>query len=173
MTHAPARGLEQLVAERAAAVGRRDADALLARQHPQVLSFPLLPPAASRGPGATAQSLQAWFEGYTDGSDKDRLDGLLATGDLGILSADGLLTVLGRDDDMVVIGGENVYVGQVEEALLAHSAVREAAVVGTPSVQNRSLMPSGSPSRARASPLAMRSSARAAAARAISGVSRT
>ena len=81
-------------------------------------------------PGLIFAGSNMSFEGYTDGSDKDRLDGLLATGDLGTLSADGLLTVLGRDDDMVVIGGENVYVSQVEEALLAHSAVREAAVVG-------------------------------------------
>jgi len=70
------------------------------------------------------------FEGYTDGTDKDRLDGLIATGDLGILDADGMLTVLGRDDDMVVIGGENVFVGQVEDCLLAHAAVSDAAVVG-------------------------------------------
>jgi acyl-CoA synthetase (AMP-forming)/AMP-acid ligase II len=69
------------------------------------------------------------FEGYTDGSDKDRLDGLIATGDLGTLDAEGRLTVLGRDDDMVVIGGENVFVGQVEDVLLQHAAVAEAAVV--------------------------------------------
>jgi fatty-acyl-CoA synthase len=70
------------------------------------------------------------FEGYTDGSDKDRLDGLIATGDLGILDEEGRLTVLGRDDDMVVIGGENVFVGQVEDCLRAHSAVSDAAVIG-------------------------------------------
>ena len=70
------------------------------------------------------------FSGYTDGSDKDRLGDLIATGDLGILDAAGRLTVLGRTDDMVVIGGENVYVGQVEDALLAHPRVQEAAVVG-------------------------------------------
>jgi acyl-CoA synthetase (AMP-forming)/AMP-acid ligase II len=70
------------------------------------------------------------FEGYTDGTDKDRLDGLIATGDLGTLDEEGRLTVLGRDDDMVVIGGENVFVGQVEDCLLAHPAVTEAAVVG-------------------------------------------
>ena len=68
------------------------------------------------------------FTGYTDGSDKDRLDGLVATGDLGVLSEDGLLTVLGRDDDMVVIGGENVYPSQVEDALLSHPDVTEVAV---------------------------------------------
>jgi fatty-acyl-CoA synthase len=68
------------------------------------------------------------FAGYTDGSDKHRVDGLVATGDLGFLSADGLLTVLGRDDDMVVIGGENVHTGQVEDVLLSHPQVREAVI---------------------------------------------
>jgi acyl-CoA synthetase (AMP-forming)/AMP-acid ligase II len=70
------------------------------------------------------------FGGYTDGSDKDRLDGLIATG-LGVLSADGMLTVLGRDDDMVVIGGENIHVGQVEEVLHSHPGVRDVAVTAT------------------------------------------
>ena len=70
------------------------------------------------------------FEGYTDGSDKDRLDGLIGTGDLGVLDEEGRLTVLGRDDDMVVIGGENVFVGQVEDVLLTHPKVSDAAVVG-------------------------------------------
>ncbi len=71
------------------------------------------------------------FAGYTDGSDKARLDGLVATGDLGVLSPDGLLTVLGRDDDMVVIGGENVYPGQVEDALLSHPGVQDVAVTAS------------------------------------------
>ena len=70
------------------------------------------------------------FGGYTDGSDKDRLDGLISTGDLGVLSEDGLLTVLGRDDDMVVIGGENVYPGQVEDVLAEDPTVDDVAVVG-------------------------------------------
>ncbi len=68
------------------------------------------------------------FLGYTDGSDKERLGPLVATGDLGVFEASGRLTVLGRDDDMVVIGGENVHLNQVEEALLTHPAVRECAV---------------------------------------------
>lgn len=72
------------------------------------------------------------FGGYTDGTDKDRLDGLVSTGDLGVLHRDGRLTVLGRSDDMVVIGGENVYPGQVEDVLLAHPSVEEVAVVGEP-----------------------------------------
>ena len=68
------------------------------------------------------------FGGYTDGSDKERLDGLVATGDLGVIDAEGRLTVLGRDDDMVVIGGENVYPNQVEDVLLTHPKVVEVAV---------------------------------------------
>jgi fatty-acyl-CoA synthase len=54
----------------------------------------------------------------------------VATGDLGVFDEDGRLTVLGRTDDMVVIGGENVFVGQVEDVLHAHPAVHEVAVLG-------------------------------------------
>ena len=72
------------------------------------------------------------FAGYTDGSDKDRLDGLIATGDLGSLDEQGRLTVLGRDDDMVVVGGENVFTGQVEDVLHEHPAVEDVAVVDVP-----------------------------------------
>jgi fatty-acyl-CoA synthase len=72
------------------------------------------------------------FGGYTDGSDKDRLGALLSTGDLGRLDSSGRLTVLGRDDDMVVIGGENVFTGQVEQVLLSHDAVADVAVVDVP-----------------------------------------
>ena len=72
------------------------------------------------------------FSGYTDGSDKDRLGGLVATGDLGVLDDAGRLTVLGREDDMVVIGGENVYPGQVEDVLAADQSVAEVAVVSVP-----------------------------------------
>jgi acyl-CoA synthetase (AMP-forming)/AMP-acid ligase II len=69
------------------------------------------------------------FSGYTDGSDKTRINGLVSTGDIGVIDDDGRLTVLGRDDDMVVIGGENVYPGQVEDVLLSHPAVADVAVV--------------------------------------------
>jgi acyl-CoA synthetase (AMP-forming)/AMP-acid ligase II len=72
------------------------------------------------------------FSGYTDGSDKDRLDGLVSTGDLGVMDDSGRLTVLGRDDDMVVIGGENVYPGQVEDVLAEHPSVAEVSVVDEP-----------------------------------------
>ncbi|HEU0102737.1 MAG TPA: AMP-binding protein [Mycobacteriales bacterium] len=72
------------------------------------------------------------FGGYTDGTDKDRLGELVATGDLGRWDAAGRLTVLGRDDDMVVVGGENVFTGQVEDVLLGHDVVLDASVVGEP-----------------------------------------
>ncbi|HWH28055.1 MAG TPA: AMP-binding protein [Mycobacteriales bacterium] len=75
------------------------------------------------------------FSGYTDGSDKDRLGNLVATGDVGRLDDEGRLTVLGRDDDMVVIGGENVYPSQVEEVLHAHPSVSDVAVVDVPDEQ--------------------------------------
>jgi fatty-acyl-CoA synthase len=68
------------------------------------------------------------FGGYTDGSDKERLGGLVATGDVGTFDEAGRLTVLGRDDDMVVIGGENVYPNQVEDVLLGHPQVQDVAV---------------------------------------------
>lgn len=70
------------------------------------------------------------FEGYTGGGDKDRIDGLLASGDVGHLDAAGRLFVDGRDDDMIVSGGENVFPLEVEELLAAHPDVDEVAVVG-------------------------------------------
>ncbi|MEJ7718774.1 MAG: fatty acid--CoA ligase family protein [Thermoleophilaceae bacterium] len=57
-------------------------------------------------------------------------DGWLHTGDRGRLDGDGLLRIDGRMDDLIVTGGENVAAAEVEEALLAHPAVVEAAVVG-------------------------------------------
>jgi len=72
------------------------------------------------------------FEGYTGGGDKDRIDGLMSTGDVGHFDAAGRLFVDGRDDDMIVSGGENVFPGEIEELLFAHDAVREAAAIGVP-----------------------------------------
>ncbi|HET7481905.1 MAG TPA: AMP-binding protein [Actinomycetota bacterium] len=70
------------------------------------------------------------FEGYTSGETKDERDGYMSIGDLGRLDDDGYLFVEGRADDMVVIGGENVYPIEVEELIEGISGVEEAAVLG-------------------------------------------
>ncbi len=70
------------------------------------------------------------FEGYTGGEGKDTIDGLMATGDVGRFDAVGRLFVLGRDDEMIVSGGENVYPKEVEDVLAGHRAVAEAAAIG-------------------------------------------
>jgi fatty-acyl-CoA synthase len=70
------------------------------------------------------------FEGYTGGGDKDRIDGLMATGDIGYFDPAGRLFVQGRDDEMIVSGGENVFPKEVEEVLAGHPAVAEAACIG-------------------------------------------
>src|SRR5919108_703201 len=70
------------------------------------------------------------FEGYTGGGNKDAIDGLLSSGDVGHFDDGGRLFVDGRDDDMIVSGGENVFPGEVEDLLSGHEAVVEAAVFG-------------------------------------------
>jgi acyl-CoA synthetase (AMP-forming)/AMP-acid ligase II len=75
------------------------------------------------------------FEGYTGGTEKERLGDLMATGDLGYLDEHGLLTVVGRDDDLVISGAEKIYPKEVEETILALPGVREVAVVGRPDEQ--------------------------------------
>jgi acyl-CoA synthetase (AMP-forming)/AMP-acid ligase II len=54
----------------------------------------------------------------------------MATGDLGYLDEAGRLFVVGRDDEMIVSGGENVYPIEVENTLAAHPAVAEATAIG-------------------------------------------
>lgn len=68
-------------------------------------------------PEATAQALH---------------DGWLHTGDLAVVDEDGYLTIVDRMKDLIVSGGENISSVEVEHALAAHPAVREAAVVGVP-----------------------------------------
>lgn len=70
-----------------------------------------------RNPEATAETLR---------------DGWLHTGDIAVRDADGCYSILGRSKEMFISGGENVYPAEIESALLAHPAVREAAVVGVP-----------------------------------------
>jgi fatty-acyl-CoA synthase len=72
------------------------------------------------------------FEGYTGGGGeaKEVVDGLMSTGDVGRFDEDGRLYVEGRDDEMIVSGGENVFPQEVEHCLSRHEAVIEVAVVG-------------------------------------------
>jgi acyl-CoA synthetase (AMP-forming)/AMP-acid ligase II len=70
------------------------------------------------------------FEGYTGGGGKEVIDGLLCSGDVGHIDSEGRLFIDGRDDEMIVSGGENVFPREVEDLLADHEAVLEAAVVG-------------------------------------------
>jgi fatty-acyl-CoA synthase len=72
------------------------------------------------------------FDGYTGGGDKLRHGSLMSTGDVGHFDADGRLFVDGRDDDMIVSGGENVFPSEVEDLLAGVPGVREVAVIGVP-----------------------------------------
>ena len=68
------------------------------------------------------------FEGYTGGGSKDMIDGLMSTGDVGRMDDAGRLFVEGRDDEMIVSGGENLFPKEVEDMIARHKAVSEAAV---------------------------------------------
>ena len=70
------------------------------------------------------------FEGYTGGGGKEAIDGLLSSGDVGHLDSAGRLFIDGRDDEMIVSGGENVFPREVEDLLADHEAVVEVAVIG-------------------------------------------
>ena len=70
------------------------------------------------------------FEGYTGGGNKETIDGLLSSGDVGHIDAAGRLFIDGRDDEMIVSGGENVFPREVEDLLADHEGVVEVAVIG-------------------------------------------
>jgi acyl-coenzyme A synthetase/AMP-(fatty) acid ligase len=76
-----------------------------------------------RGPGVAAER----------GDGARRPDGWFYPGDLAALDADGFLVLKGRAVDVIIRGGVNIYPGEIEEVLLAHPGVREAAVIGQPS----------------------------------------
>jgi fatty-acyl-CoA synthase len=75
------------------------------------------------------------FEGYTGGGNKEVIGGLMSSGDVGHFDENGLLFVDGRDDDMIVSGGENVFPREVEDLLADHPVVHEAAVLGVPDAE--------------------------------------
>ncbi len=70
------------------------------------------------------------FSGYTGGDDKERIDGLLSSGDVGHLDEAGRLFIDGRDDDMIITGGENVFPREIEDLLADNPAIEEASVIG-------------------------------------------
>ncbi|HEX4703345.1 MAG TPA: AMP-binding protein, partial [Pseudonocardiaceae bacterium] len=70
------------------------------------------------------------FGGYTGGGHKEIIDGLLSSGDVGHVDEAGLLFVDGRDDDMIVSGGENVFPTEIENLLVSRTDVADAAVIG-------------------------------------------
>jgi acyl-CoA synthetase (AMP-forming)/AMP-acid ligase II len=84
-------------------------------------------------PGATGRIFvgnEMLFEGYTGGGSKDVIGNLMATGDVGRFDDAGRLFVEGRDDEMIVSGGENVFPKEVEDLLARHEAVSDVAAIG-------------------------------------------
>jgi acyl-CoA synthetase (AMP-forming)/AMP-acid ligase II len=84
-------------------------------------------------PGTTGRVLvgsRLRMDGYTGGGGKEVVHGLVATGDVGHVDRAGRLFIEGREDEMIVSGGENVFPAEVEEVLLVNDAVQEAAVIG-------------------------------------------
>jgi fatty-acyl-CoA synthase len=72
----------------------------------------------------------AQFEGYTGGGDKERIGGLMSSGDVGHLDENGRLYIDGRDDEMIVSGGENVFPAEIENLLSGHEAIADVAAIG-------------------------------------------
>jgi acyl-CoA synthetase (AMP-forming)/AMP-acid ligase II len=81
-------------------------------------------------PGRIFVGNKMLFEGYTGGGHKEVRDGLMSSGDVGRFGPDGRLYVEGRDDEMIVSGGENVFPAEVEDCLSRHDGVVEAAAIG-------------------------------------------
>jgi acyl-CoA synthetase (AMP-forming)/AMP-acid ligase II len=93
------------------------------------------PESQELAPGETGRIFvgnELLFEGYTGGGDKARIGSLMATGDVGHFDSEGRLFIDGRDDDMIVSGGENVFPAEVEDLLAGVPGVGEVAVLGVP-----------------------------------------
>ena len=87
-------------------------------------------PAAAGETGRIFVGNSMLFEGYTGGGSKEQVGALMSTGDVGRVDSQGRLFVEGRDDEMIVSGGENVFPHEVEELLVSHDGVADAAVIG-------------------------------------------
>ncbi|KRB73333.1 acyl-CoA synthetase [Nocardioides sp. Root190] len=85
-------------------------------------------PTGQSGRIFVGNSLQ--IEGYTGGGGKEMIDGLMSSGDVGRFDAEGRLYVEGRDDEMIVSGGENVFPKEVEDCIATHERVAEVAAIG-------------------------------------------
>jgi fatty-acyl-CoA synthase len=70
------------------------------------------------------------FEGYTGGGSKEEIQGLMSSGDVGHFDGKGRLYIDGRDDEMIISGGENVFPAEVEDLLAGHGEIAEVAVIG-------------------------------------------
>jgi acyl-CoA synthetase (AMP-forming)/AMP-acid ligase II len=89
-------------------------------------------PVAAGTPGRLFIGNELLFEGYTNGTGLPARDGLLAIGDVGHLDPQGRVFIDGRQDDMIISGGENVFPSEVENLLADLPQVREVAVIGVP-----------------------------------------
>lgn len=83
-------------------------------------------------PGRIFVGNRMLFDGYTGGGGKETIGGHMSTGDQGRFDDAGRLFVSGRDDDMIVSGGENVFPDEVEEVLRSHPDIADVAVIGVP-----------------------------------------
>ena len=82
------------------------------------------------GTGRVFVGSRLLFDGYTGGGGKDTVGASMSTGDLGHLDDRGRLFIDGREDDMIVSGGENVFPAEIEETLARHDDVADVAVIG-------------------------------------------
>jgi fatty-acyl-CoA synthase len=89
-------------------------------------------PVGAGGTGRIFVGSSLRFDGYTDGGYKPMIDGFVSTGDVGRMDRTGRLFLEGREDEMIVSGGENVFPAEIEEVLGQYPGVAEVAVLGVP-----------------------------------------
>ena len=72
------------------------------------------------------------FDSYTGGGSKAVVAGMMSTGDMGYFDEAGRLFIVSREDDLIVLGGENAYPRTIENALAEHADIADNAVIGVP-----------------------------------------